>query len=266
MNDPLLSVIVPVYNAQETVSRALDSILGQREADMEIILVDDGSRDGSLKVIRRYAQRDPRILLISQENGGPGAARNAGLDRARGRYIAFADSDDAVPGNAYTRLLDAAVDADLVIGRFNLITGAKAINRGYVRESLTLGKDAFLRELAVRPGSYYYSALWNKLYSGKLIREHGILFDTAMSWGEDFHFNMNYYRHVRKVAFLQEPVYNYVAHATGQSWRALYRVKRNVLIKARLYRSLKDLYRESGALEQYRRYVNRYIFNVTLSK
>ncbi len=266
MNDPLLSVIIPVYNAQETIRSALDSVLKQGINEIEIILVDDGSRDDSLAICRSYAQRDPRFKVISQKNAGPGAARNTALDVAGGRFIAFSDSDDTVPESSYARLLKAAGDADMVIARFNLVTGGKVINRGYIKDSQTLGKEAFLRELAVRPGSYYYSALWNKLYSGRLIKEHDIRFDTVMSWGEDFHFNMNYYRYVRKVSFLKEPVYNYIYHTSGQSWRTLYRVKRNILIKARLYHSLKELYRENGALQQYRHYINRYIFNVTLSK
>ena len=91
-----ISIIVPVYNAEKTLPRCIDSILAQTFTDYELILVDDGSSDGSLSVCSAYAARDSRIRVLHQENAGVSAARNAGLDAAAGKYIMFCDSDDEV--------------------------------------------------------------------------------------------------------------------------------------------------------------------------
>ena len=92
MNDPIFSVIVPLYNKERYITRAIDSILGQSIEDFELIVVDDGSTDKGVKIVNQYT--DSRIILIEQENAGPGAARNKGIENARGKYIAFLDADD----------------------------------------------------------------------------------------------------------------------------------------------------------------------------
>ncbi len=94
--DSLISVIIPVYNVEAYLPRCLDSVIQNTYRNLEIICVDDGSTDGSPEILRDYAQRDARITLITKENGGVSSARNAGLDRISGDYIAFVDSDDAI--------------------------------------------------------------------------------------------------------------------------------------------------------------------------
>lgn len=105
--DDLVSIIVPVYNAEQHLTYCLDSILGQSHHDLDIILVDDGSTDGSARICDSYAERDPRIHVIHQPNGGIGSAQNAGLDASRGRFIAFADNDDILDRRNIEYLLHA---------------------------------------------------------------------------------------------------------------------------------------------------------------
>lgn len=114
----LLSVIVPVYNVEQYLPRCMDSILAQTYPNLEIILVDDGARDASGKICDDYAARDPRIRVIHKENGGLSSARNAGLDAARGEYLAFVDSDDWIEPEAYETMLALArkYGAKLVCG------------------------------------------------------------------------------------------------------------------------------------------------------
>ena len=96
MQTPLISVIIPVYNVEAYLPRCLDSVIQNTYRNLEIICVDDGSTDGSPEILRDYAQRDARITVITKENGGVSSARNAGLDRATGEFVAFIDSDDFV--------------------------------------------------------------------------------------------------------------------------------------------------------------------------
>ena len=100
---PVFTVLVAVYNASATLSRCLDSLLGQTERSLQVVCIDDCSTDGSLDVLRRYAQADSRVEIVAlDKNSGPAHARNAGLQRARGRYTAFVDSDDWLGTDVYT--------------------------------------------------------------------------------------------------------------------------------------------------------------------
>lgn len=267
LNTPVLSVIIPVYNAQHCLPEALQSVLDQGIEDIEIILINDGSRDNSLAVCRDYAAKDPRIKVLDQENGGPGAARNTGLKAASGEFISFVDSDDALLPGSLKRLLHAAQahEADIVIAHFNILINNKTLDRGYVMEDGSVNQEDFLHRLAHRPGSYYYSALWNKLYRRQILADHNLSFDHSYTWGEDFDFNMRFYRHVKKVAFVKEPVYTYERTLKGQTWRTMFKLGDSFKIKARLYRQLKALYQHTGLWNRYRLYIYRYIFNVTVS-
>ena len=107
-----ISVIVPVYNAEKYISRCVDSILSQNSVDFELLLVDDGSSDDSLKICKRYEKMDNRVRVFSQGNSGPSSARNLGLERATGEYITFVDSDDWIEGGFFQKILEVGNNAD----------------------------------------------------------------------------------------------------------------------------------------------------------
>ena len=107
--DILISVIVPVYNVEEYLPRCVDSLLSQTYEKLEIILVDDGTKDASDKICDAYAARDPRVKVIHKENGGLSSARNAGIDIASGEYLAFVDSDDWIEPDTYAHMLGIAL-------------------------------------------------------------------------------------------------------------------------------------------------------------
>lgn len=111
MKQPLISVIIPVYNMEQYVARCLDSVLNNTYKNLEIICVDDGSTDGSMHILRDYEKRDGRIVLITKQNGGVSSARNAGLERMRGDYVSFIDSDDYVHERYFETLLEAMSSA-----------------------------------------------------------------------------------------------------------------------------------------------------------
>ena len=108
MKEPLISVIIPIYNMEFYLERCVDSVLNNTYQNLEVICVDDGSTDHSMEILRRYEAADPRIVVIAKENGGVSSARNAGLDRMTGEYVTFIDSDDFVHPQ-YVELLYRAV-------------------------------------------------------------------------------------------------------------------------------------------------------------
>lgn len=120
MYSPMISIVVPVYNVEAYIGECLDSIINQTFADFEVICVNDGSKDNSLKIIEDYAQNDNRIIIINQENGGLSAARNTGLKHSKGKYIYFLDSDDFIKENALDRLYSLAEKEKLDILYFGV--------------------------------------------------------------------------------------------------------------------------------------------------
>jgi CDP-glycerol glycerophosphotransferase len=127
LSPPTVSIIVPIYNVEQYLRECLDSVLSQTFVDFEVIIVDDGSPDGSRAIADEYAVRDPRFRVVGRPNGGLGAARNTGIRAARGRYLTFVDSDDVLPVDAIRVLVDSAITtgSDIVIGsmqRFDKLT------------------------------------------------------------------------------------------------------------------------------------------------
>lgn len=121
---PLVSIIVPIYNAQDHIARCVESIRRQTYRNLEILLLNDGSQDVSLEVCKMYANVDPRIVLIDKANSGVAATRNMGLREARGKYLQFVDADDTIQPYATELLVQRAEEsgADLVIAHYNRIT------------------------------------------------------------------------------------------------------------------------------------------------
>lgn len=262
---PLISVIMPVYNAEKKVRAAVESVLSQSYPNLELIIINDGSRDGSLAVCQALARQDSRIRLIDQPNGGCAAARNRGLDEMQGEYLMFVDSDDRLAPNACRQLVDALGESDLVIAHYYFELGEARAEKGLLNGNRVLNESEFFDELIKRPGAFYFSALWNKIYRVALVRQLGLRFDPFLRWGEDFAFNMQYNRAVHQAALLDVPVYHYVKDVTGASMSWALNIPQSIRIKARLYRLFKALYAEKGLYRQHRLMIRRYIFNVTLT-
>lgn len=262
---PLISVIMPVYNAQKTLEASTQSVLTQSYSNLELILVNDGSKDESLALCHKIAKQDQRVKVISQANGGPAKARNAALDYMQGEYVMFADSDDRLSPGACQSMMDAIMDHDLVIGHYFFEIGKSSTDRGLLKGNRELTEREFLMELMQRPGSFYFSALWNKLYRADLIRELGLQFDPFLDWGEDFAFNMQYYHGVHSAAVIDFPVYHYIKNPGGASIRSLIHIFHSCKIKWRLYQHFKGLYVKKGLYAANRFKIHRYIYNVTLA-
>lgn len=195
---PKLSVIVTAYNIEAYLAQCLDSVIGQSLADLEIIVVDDGSTDGTVGIIRDYAERDDRIRpILFGENtiGGVASAANAGLDAATGDYIGFADGDDICDIDMFRRLHDAAVgaDADLAMCNYRLLdeqTGAMAEPADHHRWTGIAASDAWDLEgegaEANRKRLLEFIAVpWRKIYRRDMLERHAIRFPVGDHFYED---------------------------------------------------------------------------------
>ncbi len=261
----LISVIMPVYNAEKTLVQAAESVLAQTDPQIELILVDDGSRDESLRICRELEKKDSRVRVISQNNAGPAVARNAAMEVMRGEFVMFADSDDLLVPNACRLMANAMGNNDLVIAHYYFDVGSMQFDRGLLKGSRELTEQEFLAELIKRPGTFYFSALWNKMYRTDIIRSLRLHFDPFLTWGEDFAFNMQYDQAVSHgVALVEQPVYHYIKNPGSSSIRTIFPIGHSCRIKARLYQHFKSLAVKKGLYAQHRFLIWRYIWNVTL--
>ena len=172
-NQALVSLIIPVYNAEVYLVKCLDSLLNQTYRNLEIILVDDGSTDKSLEICNSYAENDSRIVVIHQTNAGVCVARNTGLSHCHGTYLGFVDADDWVDSDFVTALVTGIGDKDMVVCGFHVVEADDAIIEKHVPTDITCSMMEYLEktvddELLIFNGEQHYPVLggylWNKLF------------------------------------------------------------------------------------------------------
>ncbi|MCH5275270.1 MAG: glycosyltransferase family 2 protein [Lachnospiraceae bacterium] len=192
---PYISVIVPVYNAEKNMERCVGSVLKQGFSDWELLLIDDGSRDGSAALCDTFALQDARIRVFHKENGGVSSARNKGIDLAKGRYILFLDSDDYLPENyleALTRQQEAWGEEAFCWTALRLISENHQVKEAvyaYGEDSCSIVRRSDVLKLSAR---YLLNAPWNKLYQSEIIRTHSLRMPEDISIAEDLWFNLQY--------------------------------------------------------------------------
>jgi glycosyltransferase involved in cell wall biosynthesis len=207
----LVSVIIPVYNAENYLSRCIESVLVQTHPTFELILINDGSTDRSGEICDAYASQDERINVIHIDNNGPGNARNIGLQHAKGKFIQFTDSDDTLPPN-YLEVMFYRMEqdhSDLVVCGSSIVKNSQETDRLTVDELQSI-QHAPVIELFIillEKGLAYSS--WNKLYRKDVIQQHKINFGTEFNLGEDALFNISYIRNSKKISFETSVLYEY---------------------------------------------------------
>lgn len=200
---PLVSVVIPVYNTAAYLPRVIESVLKQTRTDWELILVNDGSTDDSGAVCDRYALLDPRIRAVHTENEGSSAARNVGMALAHGEWLLFIDSDDWIVENALETLLAHSGDADVVVGHY---PGQQAPWRT-VSEPRTFLLDRLSQEdMSELFYLRMFYPVWNKLFRRERVID---LFREDLSYGEDAAFMIANYARWRQVVFLPDDTYCY---------------------------------------------------------
>ena len=212
MESPLVSIIVPIYNSAMDMVPCLESIKRQRYENLEVLLVNDGSSDASLEICRMYARLDPRVIIIDKENTGVSGTRNVAIERAKGKYLQFVDSDDQLDPNATRLLVEAAEEtgADLVICNYcSVMPDGKTTVHGFMQPYTKMDKAQFARCLMEEPASFYYGVMWNKLYRREIIMAHDIRCDEEFTWSEDMLFNLSYIRYAESFYAIRTPLYYY---------------------------------------------------------
>ena len=282
MQKPLVSVIVPIYNAQNNIVRCVESIRRQTYENLEILLLNDGSKDVSYPVCEMLSKADARIVLIDKENSGVSATRNLGMRMARGKYLQFVDADDTLEPFATELLVQRAEDnnADLVIAAYNRIVPYKPKKEAKLdpllpnkKKQLTeqlakfqtfgflpmgfMTKEEFACGLMQEPASFYYGVMWNKLYRADLVRAHtDVRCSEEMTWSEDLYFNLTYIRYAERFFALTTPIYNYYDNPGS----AVHLTKVRTAITA-LFSYYKELYEQLGLYEENKLQIFKYLIS-----
>lgn len=204
-----VSIIVPIYDADQTLHNCLNSIVQQTYRHLEIILIDDGSTDDSLHICQQFAKHDQRIKIITQQNGGPSSARNRGIDCATGTYIQFVDADDVLDYSMTEQLIrHNETIADLTICGYD-VSGKKK----YYEVIPHISGIFSLAQFAHHIGTLFVADLiqspCNKLYKSAIIKQHKLTFPIDIHLGEDLSFNLDYLAECRTISLLKQSLYIY---------------------------------------------------------
>lgn len=205
-----LSIIIPVYNKEKYLNKCIDSLLNIKEISYEIILVDDGSEDTSLKICREYRERFKEVKVIAKKNQGVSVARNQGIENAKGKYITFVDADDFVKPD-FGKQVSEALQREADFYQFNYIrwisdekeeAGKFTLPEGYIRNINLWNEQISGLEICAM-------CVWGAIYSTDIIKENEIKFREGMKTCEDFLFNIEYIENIQSFYSSSKSVYCY---------------------------------------------------------
>ncbi len=230
-----LSVVVPSYNSEKWIAETLDSLLVQTYKNIEIIVVDDGSKDSSIDIVRSYIQKDERIRLIMQENAGVSMARNRGIVEAKGEYIAFCDADDWLESNAYEEMiaLMEKENTDIVFCEFERFwpngKTQKRVETSFC-ELKENSRDIFAfwssTPAKIENGVLYtkdiHGACWRSIFKTNYLIENQIQFCPDLIFAEDQIFVLNYLFYVKSVSYIPKQFVHYRGHTKPWIYHDMY--------------------------------------------
>lgn len=218
---PLISVIIPVYNAQGYIAKTLQKLCDQSYPNIEFIAVNDGSADNSGRIIAECSEKDSRIILKNTENRGVSAARNAGIRAASGEYLMFCDADDYPEPIMAERLYSAAAGADITLCGFNKISAVKTVCDEFPEEKIYTS-TADIKENLIMPMCVWgysnngcvpksvYGSVCRGLYKKRFLCENNISFPVGVVLGEDMLFNIQAFFAAKEIRVIKDCLYNYV--------------------------------------------------------
>lgn len=238
---PQISVVMPVYNGEKYLRESIESVLNSTFKNLELICVNDGSKDNSLEILKEYSEKDPRLVFISQENHGESVTRQNGLNLARGEYVAFIDQDDKIDPKAYETAYNYIHDteADIICFGWKNFSddGSKIIRNDCKFDELKIYSD-WWEAKKQRPSIY----LWNKLYKKSLIVDNNVKFNPNLRICDDEGFNLCVYSQAKKIVNIPYTFYNY--RQNGESTMFKMSFTKFVSSYSEMWRYVKEYYRE----------------------
>lgn len=267
-----VSVIMPAYNAERYIGKFIKSVLAQTYKDFELIIVNDGSTDGTLHICQKFAGKDKRILIIDKKNEGTGKARYDAVQQAHGEYITFVDADDWLRKNAIEVLLDKAIqsNADMVTACFyKFLYGVKIGHYSFTNDIINhvWTHEEFMEKFFKGFFGIFTmpTGKWGKLYRSHLLKDHFI--PINYKFGEDYMANMKIFPHLGKVVFTNDVIYNYRQCSGGTAhfmpyWmeniKGQYHDKKEEMIRRHLENQF-DYYLKVELINCLRTYVEQFI-------
>lgn len=264
MSSTYVSVIIPVYNSEKLLNQCLDSVLNQTLKDIEIICVDDGSTDESLKILKEYEKNYKRVIVLSQKNSGAGVARNKGMEIAKGQYIAFIDSDDWIEPDTLEKLYENIKNNDSDMVLFNSIEhkpNNEFRKRIYFKKDESIDYNNFTFD-------YHYQknfvmngmmVIWSKLYKTSFLKENNIKFYSHEIFN-DVQFHIQSMLFAKKISYLPEILYNYrrMGQNSLQTSRA---VSRRGFILFDIFDEIEVWLKDNGFFEEFEENFYRFVLN-----
>jgi glycosyltransferase involved in cell wall biosynthesis len=211
---PLVSIIVPVFNVEKYLENCINSLLEQSYQNIEIICIDDGSTDSSTGMLEKYAAEDKRIIVLRQENQGPGPARNLALKTMHGKYVLFVDADDSLEVNAVSECIAIIEDTpcDMVLFNTNIIEDARSVSglKNSSGEYITLVnmQNEGRKNKTETIKMMFIATVWGKMFRTDLIKRYHLVFSRHMI-GEDARFLLSYLLIIKSAYALNKTFYNY---------------------------------------------------------
>ncbi|MDR2580208.1 MAG: glycosyltransferase [Fibromonadaceae bacterium] len=212
-----ISIIIPVFNVEPYIRKCLDSVVNQTYANLEILLINDGSTDGSEKICDEYAEKDRRIKVFHKENGGVSSAKNVGLKNFTGDYLGFVDSDDWIEPDMYEALYKSLTDNNVHLSAANFTRDAANVSvieteagREKIPSKILTQKEMLLYVFRIKHYAGFYCGLWNKLFKADVIRNSKLIFDENLIISEDIKFIADLIM-IDKLTgiFVNKPLYHY---------------------------------------------------------
>lgn len=212
MKNSKISVVIPVYNAEKTIGNILEKLITQEYRNIEIIAVNDGSKDDSWKILEGFSKKDKRVIAIDQKNAGASTARNVGIDKSTGEFITFIDSDDDISDKLISELAEQIKDNSDFIMCGMSINGKEIVAPDAFMNDKKLITQYVLRSLLTKNLLYGPCC---KLFRRSIIEKNNIQFPSEIKYGEDTIFVLNYLCHASNITNIQKSLYAYNFQPSG---------------------------------------------------
>lgn len=220
MKEPLISIIMPVYNAEKRLTISIKSILNQSYKNLELILINDGSTDASKEICQLFAESDTRVKVINQKNSGVSIARNRGIDESTGTYISFIDSDDFIEENAYEFVMGEFIEKQVDVIMFGMSFDYYNRDKFVESRDMSIDKPLYIKKQNIEKTFFdlyeknYLSSVWNKVIKSSIIKENNIRFDKDMAILEDFAYVLEILSYTHDLVALNQVFYRYYNDVT----------------------------------------------------